>query len=93
MRDWLEEILMVLSHSTRTQLALACAFIFFFGFLLLGQALVGRVEFHGPLAPLTDVIRDALLHRYDKAAWIALGSFLLLAIKLYRKDRRRLLGL
>ena len=93
MRDWLEEIWIVVSHSTKTQLALALAIIFFAGFMLAGQMLVDRIELHGVMAPLTDVIRERLLHRYHKAAWIALVGFLLLAGRLYRKDRRRLLGL
>lgn len=93
MPDWLEEVWIVVSYSTRTQLAIAFAFIFFFGFLLVGQVLVGRIELHGFLAPLTDVIRAQLFGRYDRAAWAALGSFSLLAVKTYRKDRQRLLSL
>ena len=93
MSDWITEVLVVLCHSTRTQLAIAFGLIFFVGILLLGQVFVGGLELHGLMAPLTDVIRDRLMHRYDKAAWMALGGFLLLAIKTYRKDRRRLLGL
>lgn len=92
MRDWFEEIWIVVSHSTKTQLALALAVIFFVGFMLIGQMLVDRIELHGVMTPLTDVIRERLLHRYHKAAWIALASFLLLAVRLYQKDRRRLLG-
>ena len=92
MRDWLAEMWVVLCYSTRTQLALAFGMAFFVGVLLMGDVLVGRFELHGPLAPLTEAIRDALMHRYDKAAWTALGGFLLAAIKTYRKDRRRLLG-
>lgn len=93
MRDWMEEVLMVVAYSTRTQLAIVFGVVFFVGFLLAGQVFVGRIELHGFLEPLTNVIKDRLLHRYDKAAWIALGSFLLLAVRAYRKDRRRLLGL
>jgi len=89
----LAEAWVVLCYSTRTQLAISCGVVFFIGILLVGQTLVGGLELHGPLAPLTDVVRDRLMHRYDKAAWIALGSFWLLAIKFYRKDRKRLLGL
>lgn len=92
MSDLLVEVWVVLCYSTRTQLAIICGAAFFFGILLAGQSLVGGLELHGPLAPLSDVIRDRLMHRYDKAAWIGLGSFCLLAIKFYRKDRRRLLG-
>lgn len=93
MNDVLAEAWAVLCYSTRTQLAITCGAAFFIGILLTGQSLVGGLELHGPLAPLTDVVRDQLMHRYDKAAWIALGSFWLLAIKFYRKDRRHLLGL
>lgn len=93
MRDWLLEVLVVLCHSTRTQFAIALGLTFFAGTLLMGHVLVDGLELRGPMAPLADVIRDALMHRYDKAAWMALGGFLLVAIKTYRKDRRRLLGL
>lgn len=92
MSDWLEEVWVVLCHSRKTQLAIAFGVLFFVGIMVLGRALVGGLELHGPLAALTDVVRDKLMHRYDKAAWAALGSFALLAVKTYRKDRRRLLG-
>ena len=93
MSDWFTEVLVVLCHSTRTQFAIAFGLIFFVGILLLGQVFVGGLELHGLMAPRMDVIQDRLMHRYDKAAWMSLGGFLLLAIKTYRKDRRRLLGL
>ena len=92
MSDWLEEFRMVLCHSSRIQLAIASGLFFFIGILLMGQILVGSLELHGPLAELTDVVREKLMHRYDKAAWAALASFGLLAVKTYRKDRRRFLG-
>lgn len=93
MSDLLEEVWMVLCHSARTQLAIFFGVLFLFGTLLLGDVLVGGLELHGPLAPLTEVIRERVAHRYDKAAWFALGSFLVLAVRFYRKDRKRLLGL
>jgi hypothetical protein len=93
MRDWLWEVLVVLCHSVRTQLAIAFGLIFFAGTLLTGHVLADRLELRGPVSPLADVIRDVLTHRYDKAAWMALGAFLLAAIKTFRKDRRRLVGL
>ena len=92
MSDWLEESWMVLCHSSRTRLAIAFGLFFFIGILLMGQVVVGSLELHGPLAARTDVVRGKLMHRYDKAAWAALASFGLLAVKTYRKDRRRLLG-
>jgi hypothetical protein len=93
MRDRLSDVLVVFCHSTRTQIAIALGLIIFAGTLLIGHVLVGGIDLRGPMALVADVIRDALLHRYDKAAWMALGGFLLVAIKTYRKDRRRLLGL
>lgn len=73
-------------------MALAFGVFFFVGITVLGDVMVGSLELHGPMAALTDVVRDKLMHRYDKAAWAALGAFALLAIKTYRKDRRRLFG-
>lgn len=92
MSDWFEEVWVVLCHSPKTQLAIALGVLFFVGIMVIGQVLVSDLELHGPVAGLAHVVRDELMHRYDKAAWAALGSFALLAIKTYRKDRRRLLG-
>jgi hypothetical protein len=41
---------------------------------------------------MTEMVQKALYERYDKAAWASLGSFLLLAIKFYRKDKKKLLA-
>lgn len=90
MSDWLEEVWVVFCHSRRTQMALAFG-VFFVGITVLGDVLVGSLELHGPMAALTDMVRDKLMHRYE-AAWAVLGAFALLAIKTYRKDRRRLFG-
>lgn len=90
MRNVLSEVWLVLRYSPRTQLAIALGLISFSATLLMGERLVGSLEFHGPLAPMTDLIRQRLMHRYDTAAWGVLGSFALLAVKTYRKDRRRL---
>lgn len=93
MGDLLEEAWVVFRYSTKTQLAIAFGVISFVSILLLGEVLVGGVEFHGAFTPLTDVFKAKLMHRYQQVAWVALGSFALLALKTYRKDRRRLLGL
>lgn len=93
MKDWLAEILVVLAYSSRTQCAIVLGMVSFIGLMMAGDYFVGRIELHGALAPLTDVMREKLFHRYDKAAWASLAACLLLAVKLYRKDRKRLLGL
>lgn len=93
MNEKLEEFWVVLCYSTKTQLALGLAIIFFFGILLLGEILVGGLQLTGPLAPLTEPLRDIFMNKYDKVAWMAFGSFLLLAAKSFRKDRRRILDI
>lgn len=91
MKDWLTEILVVLAYSARTQFVLVLGLVSFAGFMLAGEHFVRQIELQGVLAPLTDVVREQIGHRYDRAAWVSLASCLLLAVKLYRKDRNRLL--
>lgn len=92
MIGWLAESWFVFCRSAKTQWAVAFGVLFFVGIRAMGEALTGNFELHGPLAALTDALRDVFMHRYDKAAWAALATFALLAIKTYRKDRRRILG-
>lgn len=93
MLDAIADFFLVLVHSTRTQVALVLAVLFFVGLQLAGQLFAGSFELHGVLAPMTELVRDQLMHRYDKAAWLAFGGFFLVAVKCYRKDRRRLFDL
>lgn len=88
---WFEEFIIVLAYSGRTQLAIIFGVMFFFGTLILGEHFASSLVFHGVLAPLADAIRPIILHRYEHAAWGSLLGFLLLAVKCYRKDRKRLL--
>lgn len=91
MREALEEFLVVLAYSTKTQLAVIFGLAFFVGTMVAGDYFIGHLEIHGILAPLTDVVREKIVHRYDKVAWAILVSFLFLAVKCYKKDRKRLL--
>lgn len=93
MATWFEEFLWVLAYSKRTQWAIYLGVIGFFTTLAAGKYFVGQLVFEGFLAPLTEAVRDALIGRYDKAAWSILGSFLILAFKCYQKDRKRLMAL
>lgn len=93
MPGWIEEFLIVLAYSKRTQIALLLGGLSFAGILICGVYFTGRLELHGFLAPLTKAVREALLSRYEGAAWVALGGFLLTAVKCYRKDRKRLFGM
>jgi hypothetical protein len=93
MKDRVIEFLVVVSYSTGTQWALVVGMLSFVGLMLAGEYFVGRLQFEGLLAPLTEVVREHLFRRYDAAAWSALGGCLLVAAKRYRKDRKRLLAL
>lgn len=88
---WFEEFIIVLAYSGRTQLAIFFGVMFFFSTLILGDLFSSSLVPHGVLAPLADSIRPIILHRYEHAAWGILLGFLLLAVKCYRKDRKRLL--
>lgn len=90
MPNWLTEFIYILSISTRTQWALVLGPIFYFGITLLGQYMLADFKLSESMAPLEGVITEQILRRYDKAAWFFLGSFWLLAIKLYKKDKKRL---
>lgn len=92
-REIFEEIFMVIAYSARTQLAIFLGALSFIGILLAGDYFASHFELHGLFAPMRDVIRENIVHRYDKAAWLALGSFWLLAFKCYKEDRKRLLQL
>lgn len=93
MRESFEEFLVVLSYSTKTQLALIFGVVFFVITMVAGDYFYTHMEIQGILSPLSDVIRESILQRYDKVAWIALFGFIVLAAKCYEKDRNRLFGL
>lgn len=90
MREAVDEFLVVLAYSTKTQLAVICGLVFFVGTMAAGAHITTHLEIYGALAPLADVIREKIAHRYDKVAWAALFSFIFLAAKCYKKDRKRL---
>jgi hypothetical protein len=89
----LEEVLLIVAHSRKTQVALTLAFVFPICIWLLGEYMVGGIQFTGPMSPLTDFVRDELMHRYDKVALTAFIGFLGAALASYRRDRRRILEL
>jgi hypothetical protein len=64
MSDWFDEAWMVLCNFIRTQLAITSGVFLVIGIFLMGQVLVEGLELHGPLAALTDAVRDKPMHRY-----------------------------
>lgn len=90
--NWLEEVLLVLAYSTRTQVAILMGVVSSIGMLIYGYNTVESFELTGMLAPLTGVLKPYFSHRYEAAALSSLLSFLGLALKLYRKDYKRIMG-
>ena len=88
---WLTEVVLVLSFSKRTQWAILLGIIGFFVITFLGSTQLDSFELQGAMAPFLGIIKDKLLQKYDKAAYGCLGSFWLLAFKLYRLDKKRFL--
>lgn len=90
MKDYFTEILLVIAYSGRTQAAIIMGMIGFIVINLVGDYYLTNFQLVGPMAAFTDVIKEKLIHRYDKEAWGVLFSFWWLAAKFYRKDRKRL---
>jgi hypothetical protein len=89
MKDWFIEFLYVLSQSSRMQKALIVGFIAFFAIQVLGHFYIENIELQGSLAPVTESLVRKLTHKYDKAAWLILGTSFLAAYRFYRKDKNR----
>jgi len=92
MKDYFTEILMVIAYSGRTQAAIILGVIGFIVINLVGDYYLANFQLSGQMSGLTDIIKEKFAHRYDKAAWGVLLSFWWLAFKLYRKDRKKVLG-
>lgn len=89
--DWFIDNLLVLKHSTRTQLALAGGVSGALIVLLYGLHAVDSFELKGPLAPLTQTIKLYFMHRYEVLAFLVFLIFLKLALRMFLSDRKRFL--
>lgn len=91
MKDWISELLLVLFYSKKTQYAILIGIFGYLTINLVGDYMLRDFKLTGILAPLSEMVKNQLIGKYDKAALCCLGSFWMLAIKLYRKDKKRLL--
>ena len=89
MKDYFAEMLSILLFSRKTQYAILFGAIGCIIIWSVGAYQLQNFHLTGYLEPLSDVVRDKLLSKYDKAALGCLGSFWVLAIKQYRKDKKR----
>jgi hypothetical protein len=92
-KNWLTDVLIVLSFSQKTQWVLLIGVILSISINILGEIMLEDFQLHGFLQPIGEVIRDKLLRRYDKLALLTLISFFLLALKTYSIDKKRLFRL
>ncbi len=76
MHDTAAEFLVVLAHSTKTQLALVFGLAFFLATMVAGRYFSSHFVLHGLFASLSDVIHEQIAQRYDKVAWASSLSFL-----------------
>jgi hypothetical protein len=88
MRDWLYEFAMVLEISAKTRWAIYLGFGLFFSITIFGHYQVANFELQG----VAQGYQQKFAKHYDKAAFGALFSFMGLAYKHYKKDRKRLWG-
>lgn len=93
MRNVIEEFLTVFIYSVRTQIAICLGIVFYIGIPLLGEHIASQLDTSGQLGPVMNVIKEKLLHQYDKVAFVALIGFLVTAVVGYRRDRKKLLSL
>lgn len=92
MKEYFTEILIVIAYSGRTQAAIFLGLIGYISINLVGDYYLANFQLSGQMVQLTEIIRDKFAHRYDKAAWGVFISFMFLAIKYYRKDRKKYFG-
>jgi len=89
MPNWLLEFLSVLSFSKKTQWSIILAFVSFIGIHLLGDYMISNFELNGPMKGFQDVIARKIAKRYDKIAVVSFFSFLVVAYRSYKKDKKR----
>lgn len=89
MPNWLLEFLSVLSFSKKTQWAIILAFVSFICIHLLGDYIISNFELNGPMKGFQDIIARKIAKRYDKIALVSFFSFLVVAYRSYKKDRKR----
>jgi len=88
-KDWFWGFIVVLSFSKKTQYAIIIGMVGYIVISLVGDHMLNDFQLSGILAPMSDSVKEKLLGKYGKAALGCLVSFWLLAMKLYRKDKKR----
>lgn len=90
MKEYFSGILYVIAISKKTQWAMILCGVFFICITLLGSHLTSNLQFAGSLGGLEEAVAGQLLKQYDKLSLLSLILFLALALKCYRRDKKRL---
>ncbi len=85
---WLVEFLTILAVSNRTQWAIILGFVFFIGIHLMGDYVLSHLDLQVSVG-LQEIIVQKIAEKYDKAALVILLSFLVLAYRYYKKDKKK----
>jgi hypothetical protein len=91
MKDRVYEVLTVIMLSRKIQWMLVIAIAGPLIIFLFRDYMLSDFHLSGPLAPMSDLLRESVKGKYDKAAIFCFISFIALAIKQYRKDKDRFL--
>ncbi len=87
MKNWLYEVLLVITLSKRIYWSLILGVVGCFVITVLGEYQVSKFELLGPMAPLEEVIGQRVLRHYDKVAALCWISFWIQAFRYYLKDK------
>jgi hypothetical protein len=86
MKDYFSEFIIILMFSKKTQYAIILGAVGYMVINLVGEYKLHDFHLSGYLEPLSDVVKDKLLGKYDKAALSCLVSFWLLFMKIPRRQ-------
>ncbi len=89
MKAWLYDVISVILFSRKLQWILVIAITGPLIIFIYRDYMLNDFHLVGPLAPMTDVLKEKLKEKYDKAALFCFVSFVALAIKQYRRDKKR----
>ncbi|MGH1462886.1 MAG: hypothetical protein ACRBB6_12705 [Neptuniibacter sp.] len=90
--DRIYEFMFFFVSSRKALVSLFLGVAFFIGINIAGDIVISRIHGSGVMAVFFEKIAETIGYRYDRLAWIALLSFLVLSVKHSIKDRKRLLS-
>lgn len=90
MKELFYENLIVLAYSSRTQWVITIGVIGYFGIDMWANYQLSNLELSGMFKPMEDALKETFFRRYDRISLGFLVACFLLAIKVFRKDKKKL---